>query len=56
MGAGYSVETPEIAPGYYEYMILKSDKDYSELDVNDYTGQVWFENWHGPIIKTIEAK
>lgn len=56
LGEGYSVETPEIAPGYYEFMVLNADKDYAELDVNGYTGQVWFENWHGPILKTIEAK
>lgn len=56
MGAGYSVEAPEIVPGYYEFMVLKDNKDYAELDVNGYTGQLWFENWHGPIIKTIEAK
>lgn len=56
MGQGYSLEKPENAPGYYEFMILKDGKDYAELDVNGYTGQVWFENWHGPIIKTIESK
>ncbi|MPN61655.1 hypothetical protein SDC9_209393 [bioreactor metagenome] len=37
-------------------MILKDNKDYAELDVNGYTGQLWFENWHGPIVKTIETK
>lgn len=56
MGSGYSVEQPEAAPGYYEFMILKDNKDYAELDVNGYTGQLWFENWHGPIVKTIETK
>ncbi|WP_425805288.1 peptidase [Desulfitobacterium sp. Sab5] len=56
MGNGYSVEAPEVAPGYYEFMVLKDGKDYAELDVNGYTGQVWFESWHGPIIKSIETK
>ena len=56
MGQGYSIGKPELAPGYYEFMIQKDDKDYSELDVNGYTGQVWLENWQGPIIKTIDSK
>ncbi|AHF05969.1 hypothetical protein [Desulfitobacterium metallireducens] len=53
MGTGYSIEQPEVAPGYYEFMILKDGKDFAELDINGYAGQVWFENWHGPMIKTI---
>lgn len=56
MEQGYSIGKPELAPGYYEFMVQKDGKDYAELDVNGYTGQVWFENWHGPIIKTIDAK
>lgn len=56
MGSAYTLEQPEVAPGYYEFMILKDGKDYAELDVNGYTGRVWFESWHGPILKTIKAK
>ena len=56
LGQSYSIDTPEIAPGYYEFMIQKDGKDYAELDVNGYTGQVWFENWHGPVINTIESE
>ena len=56
MGQGYSIGKPELAPGYYEFMVQKDGKDYSEIDVNGYTGQVWLENWQGPIIKTIDAK
>ena len=56
IGQGYSIEKPELAPGYYEFMIQKDGKDYAELDVNGYTGQVWYENWQGPIIKSIDAK
>ncbi|KJR45634.1 hypothetical protein UF75_3989 [Desulfosporosinus sp. I2] len=56
LGQGYSIGKPELAPGYYEFMIQKDGKDYAELNVNGYTGQVWFENWQGPIIKTIDAK
>ena len=56
MGQEYSIGKPELAPGYYEFMVQKDGKDYAELDVNGYTGQVWFENWQGPIVKTIDAK
>ncbi|WP_243454486.1 peptidase [Desulfosporosinus fructosivorans] len=56
MGQGYSIGKPELAPGYYEFMVQKDGKDYAELNINGYTGQVWLENWQGPIIKTIDAK
>ncbi len=56
MGQGYSIGKPELAPGYYEFMVQKDGKDYAELNVNGYTGQVWLENWQGPIIKTIDVK
>ncbi|AET66262.1 Peptidase propeptide domain-containing protein [Desulfosporosinus orientis DSM 765] len=56
MGDEYSLEKPELSPGYYEFMIQKDGKDYSELDVNGYTGQVWLENWQGPILNTVEVK
>lgn len=56
MGQEYSIEKPELAPGYYEFMVLKDGKNYAELDVNGYSGQVWLQNWQGPIINTIEVK
>ena len=56
LGQGYSIGKPELAPGYYEFMIQKDGKDYAELDVNGYTGQVWFENWNGPILNTVDVK
>lgn len=56
MGQGYSIGKAELASGYYEFMVQKDGKDYAELDVNGYTGQVWFENWQGPILKTIAAQ
>jgi len=37
-------------------MVQKDDKDYAELDVNGYTGQVWLQNWQGPIIQSIDVK
>ncbi len=56
MGTGFSVDKPENAPGYYEFMVMKDGKDYAELDVNGINGQVWYENWHGPILNTVKAE
>jgi len=56
MGQGYSIGKPELAPGYYEFMVQKDGKDYAELDVNGYTGQVWLQNWQGPIIQSIDVR
>ncbi len=56
MGQGYSIGKPELAPGYYEFMVQKDGRDYAELDVNGYTGQVWLQNWQGPIIQSIDVK
>ncbi|MBC2724711.1 MAG: PepSY domain-containing protein [Desulfosporosinus sp.] len=56
MGEGYSIGKPELAPGYYEFMVQKDGRDYAELDVNGYTGQVWLQNWQGPIIQSIDVK
>ncbi|TGE34350.1 peptidase [Desulfosporosinus sp. Sb-LF] len=56
MGQGYSIGKPELAPGYYEFMVQKDGKNYAELDVNGYTGQVWLQNWQGPIIQSIDVK
>ncbi|KGK91992.1 peptidase [Desulfosporosinus sp. HMP52] len=56
MGQGYSIGKPELAPGYYEFMVQKNGKDYVELNVNGYTGQVWLQNWQGPIIQSFDVK
>jgi len=56
MGQGYSIGKPELAPGYYEFMVQKDGKNYAELDVNGYTGQVWLQSWQGPIIQSIDVK
>ena len=56
MGQGYSIGKPELAPGYYEFMVQKDGKNYAELDVNGYTGQVWLQNWQGPIVQSFDVK
>lgn len=56
MGQEYSIGQAELASGYYEFIIQKDGKNYTELDVNGYTGQIWFQNWLGPIIQSIDVK
>jgi len=50
---GSDVDT---AYGYYEVMVQKGGKDYAELDVNGYSGQIWYENWHGQLVQTREIE
>lgn len=34
--------------GYYHFLVLKEGKLLGMLDVNGFSGQVWFHTWHGP--------
>jgi len=53
--AGATLESDvDTAYGYYEFMVDTAGKPYGEIDVNGYTGQVWYENWHGPLVQTRE--
>lgn len=54
---GTTVETDvDTAYGYYEMMVLEGGKPSGEIDVNGYNGQVWYENWHGPLVQTRQVK
>jgi hypothetical protein len=48
---GSGVDT---AHGYYEIDVNQGGKPYGEIDVNGYTGQVWYESWHGPLVQSRE--
>jgi len=50
---GSSVDT---IYGYYEIMVQRDGRDYGEIDVNGYSGQVWYEGWHGPVVQTREVQ
>ncbi len=41
--------------GYYTIEVLKEGKIYGMLGVNDYTGAVWYHNWHGAFVKILEV-
>ncbi len=42
--------------GYYEMEVEKDGQNYGQIDVNGYSGQVWYENWHGPVVQTREIQ
>jgi len=37
--------------GYYHFDVKKDNKMYGMLDVNGYSGQVWYHTWHGNFIR-----
>lgn len=49
-GIDMSVGQPEVWYGYYEFHLLKGNKPGAQIDVNGLNGDVWYEDWHGPIL------
>lgn len=41
--------------GYYTIHVQKDGKTYGMLSVNAYTGAVWYHNWHGTFVNTLEV-
>lgn len=37
--------------GYYHFDVMENGKTYGMLDVNGYSGQVWYHTWHGNFIR-----
>jgi hypothetical protein len=37
--------------GYFHFEVKKDDKIHGMLDVNGYSGQVWYHTWHGNFIR-----
>jgi hypothetical protein len=52
---GATTETPDQFPGYYTIHFLQNGKISGMLSVNDYTGQVWYHNWHGDAIRVLKV-
>jgi hypothetical protein len=40
--------------GYYTIHTMKDGVVQGMLSVNEYTGAVWYHNWHGRFIQSIE--
>jgi hypothetical protein len=41
--------------GYYTIHTMRNGEIQGMLSVNEYTGAVWYHNWHGKYIQSIEA-
>ncbi len=47
---GTKVEYSGVFYGYYHFDVKKDNKMYGMMDVNGYSGQVWYHTWHGNFI------
>jgi len=48
---GTKAEDSGMFYGYYHFDVKKDSRIYSMLDVNGYSGQVWYHTWHGNFIR-----
>jgi hypothetical protein len=48
---GTKAETGGVFYGYCHFDAKKDNKMYGMLDVNGYSGQVWYHTWHGNFIR-----
>lgn len=51
---GTKAEDSGVFYGYYHFDVKKDNKMYGMIDVNGYSGQVWYHTWHGNFIRGIE--
>jgi hypothetical protein len=51
---GTIAEDPHPFYGYYTLHVEKDGVIFGMLSVNGYDGEVWYHNWHGSYIQTIE--
>ncbi|MDO8725781.1 MAG: hypothetical protein Q7J35_06925 [Candidatus Methanoperedens sp.] len=50
---GTKAEDSGMFYGYYHFDVKKDNKMYGMLDVNGYSGQVWYHTWHGNYIREV---
>ncbi len=48
---GTKAEDSGMFYGYYHFDVKTDNKMYGMLDVNGYSGQVWYHTWHGNFIR-----
>jgi len=48
---GTKAEDEGVFYGYYHFDVDKDNKTYGMLDVNGYSGQVWYHTWHGNFVR-----
>jgi hypothetical protein len=52
--SGAEADDPHPFYGYYTLHTTMNSKIFGMLSVNAFTGQVWYHNWHGEYISSIE--
>jgi hypothetical protein len=52
---GAEVDDPHRFYGYYTIHSTRDGEIFGMLSVNAFTGQVWYHNWHGEYISSIES-
>jgi len=48
---GTKAEDSGVFYGYYHFDVTRDNRTYGMLDVNGYSGQVWYHTWHGNFIR-----
>jgi hypothetical protein len=48
---GTKAEDSGMFYGYYHFDVKKDSRMYGMMDVNGYSGQVWYHTWHGNFIR-----
>jgi hypothetical protein len=48
---GTKAEDSGVFYGYYHFDVKKDSRMYGMIDVNGYSGQVWYHTWHGNFIQ-----
>jgi len=51
---GARAEEPETFYGYYTIDVSKNGQTSGMLNVNGYTGDIWYHSWHGQFIEMVE--
>lgn len=51
---GAEADDPHPFYGYYTIHTIRDGEIFGMLSVNQYTGAVWYHNWHGAYIKSLE--
>jgi hypothetical protein len=51
---GAVADDPHPFYGYYTIHVTKDGKIVGMLSVNGYDGTVWYHNWHGAYIRSLE--
>jgi hypothetical protein len=53
--SGSVAEDPHPFYGYYTIHTMRDGEIFGMLSVNQYTGEVWYHNWHGDYIRDVEV-